>query len=74
MLTHKDKAFTCEQCFTAFNHSLSLKRHLLNHKGLRPHICDECGVGFKVAFDLRPEEKRVFIVPTVKNHFEIWNI
>lgn len=42
----------CNRCPKRFAHKTSLKRHLLSHADIKPHVCQICGKAFIVKYKL----------------------
>ena len=38
--------FKCKECGKIFSQGYVLQDHMNTHRGLKPHICQHCGLGF----------------------------
>ena len=61
----KEKIFQCDQCEYRTHVKYYLDRHIATHSDARPHVCSECGRGFKDPSSLRKHTK---IHSGVKDH------
>lgn len=41
----KEAPFQCTECEKTFRFQQNLKRHILIHKGVKKHKCEDCGKG-----------------------------
>ena len=51
-LIQEDGKLKCDLCEKSLTTRQALKRHLLVHLGLTPHVCDECGKKFRTRSEL----------------------
>lgn len=43
---HADFLFKCAQCEKAFRGKEALRKHMIFHSKVKPHVCDFCGKSF----------------------------
>lgn len=53
------KLLKCDACGKAFKHDIGLERHMKAiHQGIRPFICDQCGLAFGLEHELKTHVNR----------------
>jgi len=52
----QDPFVTCPTCLKSVVRR-KLKLHIMGHEGLKPHLCDECGKGFRWKFSLAAHKR-----------------
>lgn len=53
----EEKMFSCDQCDKKLSTAFSLKKHKMNHEGIRPYSCDECQKTFSNSSNLQTHKR-----------------
>ncbi|CAB4003847.1 zinc finger 239-like [Paramuricea clavata] len=51
--TNSNRSYTCQYCSKSFSRSWNFQRHVLIHKGEKPHKCEKCPKAFVLAAHLK---------------------
>ena len=51
--TNSNRSYTCQYCNKSFSRSWNFQRHVLIHKGEKPHKCEKCPKAFVLAAHLK---------------------